>query len=113
MCDSQVNGSASSADVKAHRAPCHVNPCTTCTFSVTYSGSSHPSPLPWGEGESSAACPQTQHLRNARETECEAPSPQGRGLGAIGLLYRVETSFAPPNNVPNLSGIGRPRRLRT
>ena len=34
-----------------------------------------------------------------------------RGKGAIGLLYRVTTSFAPPDNLPNLSGIGRPRLL--
>ena len=34
-----------------------------------------------------------------------------RGKGAIGLLYRVKTSFVPPDNLPNLSGIARGRAL--
>jgi hypothetical protein len=33
-----------------------------------------------------------------------------RGKGAIGLLYRVTTSIAPPDNLPNLSGFGRGRQ---
>jgi hypothetical protein len=77
----------------------------------------HPSPLPWGEGESSAACPQTQRLRNVRETDCEAPlSPRERagvrGKGAIGLRYRVKTSFAPPTTFQILVALPVPGRSR-
>ena len=74
----------------------------------------HPGPLPWGEGESSAACSPTRASQECSGDGVRGPlSPRERvgvrGKGAIGLLYRLKTTFAPPDNVTNLSGIARGR----
>ncbi len=41
----------------------------------------HPNPLPWGEGEASAAHSKAQRLPNYRALEMIRPLPDGEGWG--------------------------------
>src|ERR1035438_1795968 len=103
MCDSQVNGSASSADVKAHRAPCHVNPCTTCTFSVTYSGSSHPTNPKWRTGAYTVTIAAIR-IRQASRTRFER-NESVRAVNGTGGL-------APAEDCPETERLLRPGTSR-
>ena len=55
--------------------------------------------------------PSVSGMLGRRSAKPPLPKGEGRGEGEgeIGLLYRVKTSFAPPDNLPNLSGIARGR----